>query len=392
MASSFDSNLLTPMVWLVAGQFGLYAIGWLLSSVLLREERAATLCWAGFMACIGLGFLLITGRGEPRTWLAFNGSGVAFVAGLLLLWAGLLAFYRRPAMHREIVLTFAVVAGVLAFLGPDADDAPLRVLFTYGVNIWVTVRVVISLHGAVKADHGTRKALLIASPGVLIVAAFAVPFTRQLLNLDRPLELHRFDDSNLRSLYIYLGAAAVFSFGFAALVIHRLLSQLRALSDRDALTNLFNRRAMERDLQREWRRWLRKRDRFAVLMLDLDHFKQVNDTHGHPTGDEVLKHTANRLTAQARDTDVVARTGGEEFIVLLPATTRDGAIRVGERLLANLRETPLALSSAHLRVTASIGAAIVEAGDANVDAVLARADQALYRAKAQGRDRVVFLP
>jgi len=79
---------ITTMVSLVAMQFMLYAIGWLLSGLLLRDERRAVLCWAGFMACIGLGFLLTSQRGEPRTWLAFNGSGVAFIGGPLPGGAG----------------------------------------------------------------------------------------------------------------------------------------------------------------------------------------------------------------------------------------------------------------------------------------------------------------
>ena len=108
---------ITTMVSLVAMQFMLYAIGWLLSGLLLRDERRAVLCWAGFMACIGLGFLLTSQRGEPRTWLAFNGSGVAFIGGLLLLWIGLAAFYRRSRHYREQLVTFVVLAGLLAWMG-----------------------------------------------------------------------------------------------------------------------------------------------------------------------------------------------------------------------------------------------------------------------------------
>jgi diguanylate cyclase (GGDEF)-like protein len=227
---------------------------------------------------------------------------------------------------------------------------------------------------------------------VLTAAAFAVPIARQLANLDTPLELHRLDGSALRSLFVFIVAAAVFNFAFMAMVTHRLLGRLRVLSERDALTNLLNRRAIDRDLQREWHRWQRRRDRFAVLIVDLDHFKQINDTLGHAVGDEVLRQMAHRLNVQARETDQVARIGGEEFLVLLPATSREGALRVAERMLAQLREQPLAPSAGGVRMTASIGAALVEAGDADVAAVLARADQALYRAKSQGRNQVVFLP
>ncbi|TXC67182.1 GGDEF domain-containing protein [Piscinibacter aquaticus] len=236
------------------------------------------------------------------------------------------------------------------------------------------------------------RAWTISSPGILTASAFAVPIARQLLNMDVPQELQRLDGSALRSLFVFIIAAAIFNFAFMAMVTHRLLGRLRNLSERDALTNLFNRRAIERDLQREWHRWQRRRERFAVLIVDLDHFKQVNDTLGHPVGDEVLRQTAERLAAHARETDEVARIGGEEFLVLLPATSREGALRVAERLLVQLRAQPLGPAAGGVRMTASIGAALVEAGDTDVAAVLARADRALYGAKSQGRDRVVFLP
>lgn len=388
----FEINLLTAIVWLVAVQFMLYATGWLLNSAMLREERVAVLCWGGFMAGIGAGFLLTAQRGEPRTWLAFNGSGIAFLGGLMLLWAGLVAFYRRPSLRREMLITFAVLAAAQSLLGPERELSSWRVLLAYAGNMWVTLRIVMSLHESVRQEYGPRLAGIIASPGVLIAAAFAVPIARQLANMDEPQELHRLDGNALRSLFVFLVTAAIFNFAFMAMVTHRLLGRLRDLSERDALTNLHNRRAIERELQREWQRWMRKRERFSVLVIDLDHFKRINDTHGHAAGDEVLLQTARRLAAMARETDTVARVGGEEFLLLLPGTQRDGARKMAERLLAQLREQPMMFSGTPLPITASIGVSQVEAGDADAAAVLARADQALYRAKEQGRDRLVLLP
>ncbi|QTN22985.1 GGDEF domain-containing protein [Rhizobacter sp. AJA081-3] len=387
---STSAPVITTLVSLVAMQFMLYATGWLLSSLLLRDERTAVLCWAGFMACIGLGFVLTSQRGEPRTWLAFNGSGVAFIAGLLLLWIGLAAFYRRPRPYREPLITFVLLAGLLAWMGAGVEQAPARVLLTYGADMWITLRLMTTIHSAVRADHGQRLALTIASPALLIIAAFAVPFSRQLMNLDQPMEVHRFDEANLRSLYVYMVAAAVFNFGFMAVVTHRLLARLRDLSHRDALTGLFNRRAIEQELQREWRRWRRRRDGFALLSIDLDHFKQINDTHGHAGGDQVLIETSRRLLAHARDTDTVARTGGEEFLVLLPCTDLQGAALAGERLLVHLRHHPITLAGVAVQATASIGIAQVMEGDADIAAALTRADRALYRAKTEGRDRLVL--
>jgi diguanylate cyclase (GGDEF)-like protein len=387
-----DTPLLTSMAWLVALQFLLYATGWVLSSLLLREERAAVLCWAGFLACIGLGFLLTAQRGEPRTWLAFNGSGVAFMGGLTLLWVGLDTFYRRTMIRREAVLTFAVLALVLGLLDSGVEGAPRRVVFTYAALMYLALRLVLLPHHLVKADHGRHVAWLVASPGVLIFAAFSVPLYRQLANMGQGLELHRFDSTNVRSMYLFIAAAAVFNFGFMALVTHRLLRRLRDLSQRDPLTGLLNRRAVEQALQREWRRWRRGGQAFVVVVLDLDHFKKINDTHGHPIGDAVLVQTAQRLLAQVRETDTVARTGGEEFLVIMPEARGAGALAAAERLRQAIAEPPYDRAGQPLAVTVSIGLAEAGPADGDVSALLRRGDAALYEAKRSGRNRVAVAP
>ena len=387
-----DTPLLTSMAWLVALQFLLYATGWTLSSLLLREERAAVLCWAGFLACIGVGFVLTAERGEPRTWLAFNGSGVAFVGGLTLLWVGLGAFYRLNEIRREAVLTFAAMALVLALLDPSAEGAPWRVVFTYAAMIYLALRVVLVLRHRLMVDHRRRVAWLVISPGVLILVAFSVPLVRQLANMGQGLEIHRFDSTNVRSMYLFIAAAAVFNFGFMALVTHRLLRRLRDLSHRDPLTGLLNRRAVEQVLQREWRRWRRGGPAFVVVVLDLDHFKLINDTHGHPVGDAVLVQTAQRLLAQVRETDAVARIGGEEFLVLMPNATGAGARAAAERLRQAIAEPPYSGAGQPLAVTVSIGLAEPGPTDADVEALLRRGDAALYEAKRGGRNRVAVAP
>jgi diguanylate cyclase (GGDEF)-like protein len=389
---STDTPLINSMAWLVALQFLLYATGWLLSSLLLREERTAVLCWAGFLACIGLGFLLTAQRGEPRTWLAFNGSGLAFMGGLVLLWVGLDAFYRRLLRPREPVLTFALLALVLGLIDPGVAAAPLRVVFTYAALIYLAVRLVIAPRQLGTGSDERRSAWLNAIPGVLIIVAFSVPLFRQLANMDRALEIHRFDATNLRSMYLFTAAAAVFNFGFMAMVTRRLLTRLRDLSNRDPLTSLLNRRALEEDLQREWRRWQRTGQAFAVVVLDLDHFKHVNDSLGHAVGDEVLVQTAQRLLAQARKSDSVARIGGEEFLVLMPEANGAGALAAAERLRRAIADLPYDHTGQPLVVTVSIG--LAEAGPEDVDvlAPLRRADAALYEAKRNGRNRVVVAP
>nr|WP_282571224.1 GGDEF domain-containing protein [Methylonatrum kenyense] len=158
----------------------------------------------------------------------------------------------------------------------------------------------------------------------------------------------------------------------------------------DALTGLANRRAMHCELGGAHSRSLRHGDGYALLMADLDHFKQVNDVHGHDVGDQVLKELARRLKMAVRAEDHVARWGGEEFLLLIQGVEKRVALAIAEKLRATVAETPFATSAGALSVTVSIGLAL-NAHDRHYETVCSRADQALYQAKRNGRNRTEIL-
>lgn len=160
---------------------------------------------------------------------------------------------------------------------------------------------------------------------------------------------------------------------------------LERLARQDALTGLNNRRAADERLLEEFQRWGRSGATYALLLMDIDFFKRVNDTYGHKEGDRVLQHVAELLRRQVRSTDFLARFGGEEFLALLPDTDREGAQVMAEKLRAQVEASPLEPVG---RVTLSIGLALIKVGDTDPEAALRRADAALYRAKGAGRNRV----
>lgn len=175
-----------------------------------------------------------------------------------------------------------------------------------------------------------------------------------------------------------------------ALKLGETLEALRLLATRDPLTGLLNRREFDRILAEEGERAVRFGESLALLMVDLDHFKAVNDRHGHPAGDAVLGEVARRLTAQVRTVDRVMRFGGEEFALLLMQTDRAGALQVGERVLGAIRGAPVTIGANRaLVVTASVGVAVFPEDAVTAAALVDAADRALYAAKSAGRDRVV---
>jgi diguanylate cyclase (GGDEF)-like protein len=173
--------------------------------------------------------------------------------------------------------------------------------------------------------------------------------------------------------------------GHAALALRNawLVEQLQKVASTDALTDVANRRTFEETLRREVGRSTRTREPVTLLMIDIDHFKVLNDTFGHPEGDRVLRSVAGALASECREFDVVARYGGEEFAVVAPACGPDDARVLAERLraaIAGLDDGP--------SVTASVGVAIFPEGADDEAALLRSADRALYRAKRAGRNQV----
>jgi diguanylate cyclase (GGDEF)-like protein len=169
--------------------------------------------------------------------------------------------------------------------------------------------------------------------------------------------------------------------------------QLQAAARTDAKTGLLNATAWQREADAEVARAQRAGESLALLLADVDHFKRVNDTYGHLAGDDVLRGLATELRQQVRDSDVVGRFGGEEFVVLLPRADAEEACKIAERLRHRASAMSVYADSVAVNVTISIGVAVLGVHGADLFEVLAAADLALYRAKDGGRDQVcVYSP
>ena len=169
----------------------------------------------------------------------------------------------------------------------------------------------------------------------------------------------------------------------------RVERELTHLAEHDSLTGLLNRRRFQQELERERKRARRHHGCAAILYIDIDHFKRVNDTYGHNAGDDVLQSIARRLVLRLRDTDVIARLGGDEFaVLLLDLNSIDDARRIADEIRTAVRSEPVPVAGTMLNVTISIGIATLGEGEGADDQVLIAADNAMFEAKRHGRDGI----
>jgi len=167
------------------------------------------------------------------------------------------------------------------------------------------------------------------------------------------------------------------------------VDKIKQVSDTDELTGIYNMRAFSSMLQRAFRQSVRYGHALSVVMIDSDNLKQINDTYGHESGNRLLQHLVRCIREQLRGSDVMARFGGDEFIVLLPETSNKGALEMAERIRKAIEVSRFDVRSGDTNITVSLGIASYPEDGGNLDVILDKADKAMYRAKQRGRNRVI---
>ncbi len=357
---------------------------WALGAWFVRADRAALAHWAAYA---GL---------SSTTWtlLALNLQSPPLAAVLIgvcsaiSLRRGIRLFIGRPLAWPMPVAMLALVlaAGALAN-GPAWR--PLQASVNFGVLAALYLGMAADLRRHARDDLQWRLPTLLALPLLLGALGFGSRALRALLWPESvPSEMTVHSTLNVGSALSYSVLVLLMHATLMALVVARLVRQLQQLARRDSLTGLLNRRAMHAVLDQHVVQRRRAADTFSVLMIDVDHFKEVNDRHGHDVGDRALAHIARLMTQTLRAQDRLCRYGGEEFVALLPASNLTRALAEAEALRLRVRHTPLAHGTSSLVLSVSIGVAEWAGAAEDPSRLLVRADDALYRAKRLGRDRV----
>jgi len=274
-------------------------------------------------------------------------------------------------------------------LGQDDRFRPLQAAVNFAVLAWVYFDTALLLRRFARDRLQWRWPLLLTLPLLFGALGFGSRAIRALLWPDSVLaEMSVHSALNVGSALSYIVLVLLMHATLMALVVSRLVNDLKRLARRDALTGLLNRRAIQELIDRHAGAQRRVADTFSVLMIDIDHFKAVNDRHGHAAGDLALTHIARLMTQILRAEDRLGRLGGEEFAVLLPASSLARALAEAERLRLAVQLAPVSAGEVSVPLTVSIGVAQSAGAAEDPARLLARADGALYRAKRLGRNRV----
>ena len=386
---------------MIAVMQAVLALVWLIGGWWAGEMRRAALQWAAYAGLSALSFALLMlamrsaalDPGEVlRAEMLRAGGNVSGVIAVMALRRGVWEFLGR-SLKPSIQPLLVVAVLVVAWLGLDPAMGALRVGFNSLVLTCLCLDIARALHLHGRDVLRFRWPLLLALPVLIAAFGYGQRGLRALIDpASVAASMTTHSALNVGSAFSYVVLALAFHAMLTVLVVARLLAQLQLLSHRDGLTGLLNRRAMQEALDTQMRRSRRNGEPFVVMMLDADHFKAINDQHGHAVGDLVLKHLSTLLHSGMREVDRLARFGGEEFLVLLPGVTLTEALPVAERLRALVAGTPLADSGMPITVSVSVSIGIAEWGGVHEDLsrLLVRADAALYQAKQRGRDRVAL--
>jgi diguanylate cyclase (GGDEF)-like protein len=345
--------------------------------------------------CFGLSVFLLSQRTPQPSYLHYHGVEWLIFAGLAAFHAGILTVVNlpQPATRLRRALPIVLAMAITVPLPPNPSSFMVRALVFSCTVAWLSAICFIDCSRGLRGDpFPARARWIIGMPFLLVSLAMAV---RAVMTALYPPVTGTGPFVPVPDFTPYLWALTILqvamNISLAGLTAGRLVMRISALAERDHLTGCLNRRTWEQRLQIEFARSGRTGDSLACVFFDLDDFKRVNDEHGHDVGDQLLRHVVQLIQQQLRAVDALGRYGGEEFVLLLPGTQRDGARDVAERIRLSLLDAPLRVGQDEIMVAASFGVAVM--GETETQAsFLRRADDAMYEAKRLGRNRVEVAP
>jgi len=350
--------------------------------------------WGMGCALIFFAALFNSLRGLVPDFVAIVLGSLALEAGLAMVYLGLLRFNNRAIPIRWLATAILLSVLTVFYFTHVENSFRARVIIVPGTN---ALLFGLCLMAILKGRPGHSLRFSDAFAILFFFAEVLISLARVALAIwAEPPQADFLSSTSIQQFYHadlagYTLGTLLMAVGLILLANDRLKEELQYLAGHDTLTGAFSRRAFIDLAEREQSRGQRSGQSMALLMVDLDHFKAINDSHGHQVGDQVLQRFVEIAQSCLRRQDILGRYGGEEFMVLLPDTARATALMVAERICATVAKIPIVLreQDSPIRISVSIGV-VVGDNKVSLDRLIGLADQAMYRAKAAGRNRVEY--
>ena len=358
-------------------------------SVVRPERREGLGLWALALVAHTVTYLLFLLRGQVSDWISVVLANTLLALVFALLLGAVAQFHGRTMPRLQMALPVVATAALMALFLQSTQGRLLSSSFLLALQIALMLRALWRPDAPAQLRGALLVSVALGAQGLLLLG-------RGLWYATKGAPQASFVGNGTGQSITLLSAFVVVllaSLGFILMAKDRADAANRHLARHDELTGLANRRMLLQTLARDVARAIRARQPYALLLLDVDHFKAINDTHGHAAGDAVLQHLAGLLRQRLRAQDLAGRWGGEEFLLLLPGTDSGGGQIAAEKLRHMVAQSPCTFQGKSIAFTISIGRCTeaLEPGD-QPEHLIAAADEALYAAKREGRNRVESAP
>jgi diguanylate cyclase (GGDEF)-like protein len=384
MTNHPEAELLVSFICLLALVAG---VAWGCMTRPLRIAPRASIRFFFANCTLGAGVYLLSLRTAEPSLLYWFVADLAMLASFALIGWGIQHLFKlRSTVRRDVAVLLVASLLMLAgqqdqqhqlFLGIVFSLAACFLFFSASKDYFVSIQ----------RDFGFTSACLMATPTTLAALIFLI--RALILAIPEPLAHPYFATSTEQAmglLWSYIVLTLSVNIVMIGGALARLVAKIRQFAERDQLTGLWNRRAILKKLQHLHELWEKQQQSYSLILLDLDHFKQINDSFGHDAGDAALRRCATTLTGVLRNQDLVSRYGGEEFLLVFPAVSAEELPLIAEKIRLTLASCHLIWQNQPIELSGSLGYISVYPG-AKAEHLLTLADSAMYQAKSDGRNK-----